>query len=302
MDQTLVSRKKRTFINPFDPSRLHADLTAYHRRWMHVFPRNKHGIAFQIHHVIPEEPEAESSDSDHAHSLQSSIELGESPYDQALRTKRGGVGQGEGSGDKLSQRSSGSLKDRDNQIRKKSPRTDTSISQTSNLASTSGIWMKNISDLNPNALQVREDYYSDPNTHITSKTSLTRPKLQNKTDITSKTSLTRPKLQNMTDIRSSRDNSVSSEVRGSPQPRKQTQVFTVGNMSSQNVELKNENFASARRLGTDWPSLIEPACLPVTTDFFPSNEKLTSDFFEYPTKLVASTYSYGSGESSGEKT
>ena len=63
-----------------------------------------------------------------------------------------------------------------------------------------------------------------------------------------------------------------------------------------------ENFASARRGGADWRSLTEPACLPITTDYFPSDEKLSRDFFEYPSKLVASTYSYGSGEATGEKT
>ena len=300
MDQTLVSRKKRTFINPFDPSRLHADLTAYHRRWMHVFPRNKNGVAFQIHHVIPEEPLAESSDSDHAHSLQSSNELGDSPYDHALRAKRGEGQQSDGSGDRLSQRSSGSLKNQDRNAHKKSPRTDASVSQTSNMAqtsnlsSTSGIWMKNVSGLSPNTLQVRENYYSDPNTQTTSKNSLTRPKPQGKTDVRSG--------REHSDVRLNCNYSDSSDVRSSSLLSKRTQVFTVGKMSSQNVDLKNENFASARRLGTDWPSLTEPACLPVTTDFFPSNEKLTADFFEYPTKLVASTFSYGSGESTGEKT
>ena len=50
-----IIKRKRTFINPFDPSKMHTDLTAYHRRWMHTFPRNKEGLAFQVHHAIPEE-------------------------------------------------------------------------------------------------------------------------------------------------------------------------------------------------------------------------------------------------------
>lgn len=57
-----------------------------------------------------------------------------------------------------------------------------------------------------------------------------------------------------------------------------------------------EDFTSVRRTGVDWSSLIEPACLPVTVDYFPSKMKLEQDYYESPSKLVVS--SFGSDVSS----
>ena len=42
-----------------------------------------------------------------------------------------------------------------------------------------------------------------------------------------------------------------------------------------------ENFSTTRRKGTDWESVIKPACLPVTTDYFPSQKELEQKFLEY---------------------
>ena len=50
-----------------------------------------------------------------------------------------------------------------------------------------------------------------------------------------------------------------------------------------------EDFTSIRRLGVDWKSLTEPACLPVTVDFFPSRAKLEMDYYESPSKLFLSS-------------
>ena len=63
-----------------------------------------------------------------------------------------------------------------------------------------------------------------------------------------------------------------------------------------------EDFASVRRTGLDWKSLTQPACLPITTDFFPSQATMNRDYFENPTKLVVSTYGSVTGEATGEKT
>lgn len=57
-----------------------------------------------------------------------------------------------------------------------------------------------------------------------------------------------------------------------------------------------EDFASVRRTGVDWKSLTEPACLPITTDYFPPRQKLVSDYYEHPSKLVVSSYNYGEEE------
>ena len=57
-----------------------------------------------------------------------------------------------------------------------------------------------------------------------------------------------------------------------------------------------EDFASVRRTGVDWKSLTEPACLPITTDYFPAKSKLVNDYYEHPSKLLVSSYNYGEEE------
>ena len=39
-----------------------------------------------------------------------------------------------------------------------------------------------------------------------------------------------------------------------------------------------DNFAPIRRTGVDWKALTRPACLPVTTDYFPSERTLADDY------------------------
>lgn len=39
-----------------------------------------------------------------------------------------------------------------------------------------------------------------------------------------------------------------------------------------------DNFAPIRRTGVDWKALTSPACLPVTTDYFPSERTLADDY------------------------
>ena len=39
-----------------------------------------------------------------------------------------------------------------------------------------------------------------------------------------------------------------------------------------------DNFAPIRRTGVDWKALTNPACLPVTTDYFPSERTLADDY------------------------
>lgn len=55
-----------------------------------------------------------------------------------------------------------------------------------------------------------------------------------------------------------------------------------------------ENFGVVRRKGMDWPSLTEPACLPITTDYFPDDSMLNKSYSETPGQLVASNISAGS--------
>ena len=39
-----------------------------------------------------------------------------------------------------------------------------------------------------------------------------------------------------------------------------------------------DNFAPIRRTGIDWKGLTDPACLPITTDYLPSEKMLADDF------------------------
>ena len=50
-----------------------------------------------------------------------------------------------------------------------------------------------------------------------------------------------------------------------------------------------ENFSMTRRMGTDWESVIKPACLPITTDYFPSQQELEQKFREYNYILIHET-------------
>ncbi len=219
----IPTRRNKSLINPFNPKVQHTDLTAYHRRWSHVFPRDKAGVAFQVHHVIKEESQDMSHDLHRSISRESAVSLKTQPH-----------------------------------------------FENHSLASSSGLWMNKATD----SIHLQEDHYSDPKLS---------PNLRGRGNGNS------PQLS----VRG-RGNSPQLSVRG----RGNSPQLSINTTSS---KLPSENFASARRRGADWRSLTEPACLPVTTDYFPGQEKLANEFYEYHTTMVASTYSYREGESSGEK-
>ena len=50
-----LQKKRISFINPFNPQQMHFENNAIQRRWAHVFPINKKGVAFQVHHAPIEE-------------------------------------------------------------------------------------------------------------------------------------------------------------------------------------------------------------------------------------------------------
>ncbi len=205
----ITPRKSKSLINPFNPQLQTSDQTAYHRRWAHVFPRDKEGVAFQVHHVIEEES-----------------------CDRQRSYSRGSV---------VSSRR---------------------LSEEQSLASSSGLWMKKT-----DSLHLQEDHYSDPKRSP---------------------SLNVRGRGNSSIMSSSKDRSPQLSIRG-------IDITTIS-------KLPSENFASARRLGADWRSLTEPACLPITTDYFPGQEKLTNEFFEYHTTMVAYTYNaYHSEETLAER-
>ena len=56
-----------------------------------------------------------------------------------------------------------------------------------------------------------------------------------------------------------------------------------------------ENFGLVRRKGMDWPSLTEPACLPITTDYFPDEATLNKNYSDTPAQHVACNVSAETG-------
>ena len=85
---------------------------------------------------------------------------------------------------------------------------------------------------------------------------------------------------------------------GSPMTNRHHDSINSNSSVKQPVDVRKlaEDFASVRRTGVDWKSLTEPACLPITTDYFPTKQKLLNDYYEHPSKLVVSSYNYGEEE------
>ena len=145
-----ATQRRRPIVNPFVPQKVHQNVTANKRKWMHVFPRSKEGHAFQPHHDVSM---TNSNTSLHNRSL--------------------------------------------------SPKSDT--------------WSGDIENSSSGLLK-------------------------------------------------SQTNRLFGKVRSSEggcQP------------------IIAENFAMTRRMGTDWESVVKPACLPLTTDYFPSQKELEQKFSVY---------------------
>lgn len=222
------------FINPFDPQKVHAEISAYHRRWMHAFPRNKKGYAFQTHHAPIQESPKETNASNESSS--ESINFGD---DEKLMNEEDGMDGGMNVGSHLSGLSM---------------RTTSSTAQS---ASRQSLKLKARFDSRASGIGTRQG-------------------------------------SSMSKAYSSMD-SFSSQQRPSS-------LFSFGKSSLEVNPKVVEDFASVRRTGLDWKSVILPACLPLTTDFFPSESILERDYFENPTELVVSTVGSVTGEATGEKT
>ena len=61
---------------------------------------------------------------------------------------------------------------------------------------------------------------------------------------------------------------------------------------SPNNNRKNivQNFSAVKREGMDWTSFVEPACLPLTTDYYPEDTSLQRDYTDYPTNLAVNAF------------
>ena len=229
-----TEKKQMAFINPFDPQKVHTELSAYHRRWMHAFPRDKKGYAFQTHHATIQESPRETDTPTERSS--DSMSIGE---DEKLTPERDGID----SGINVGSRSSGSCM-----------RTPSSTIQSSSRQS---LKLKARFDSRASGIGTRQG-------------------------------------SAMSKAYSSLD-SFSSQQR-------QSLVFSFGKRSFEVNPKVVEDFASVQRTGLDWKSVTLPACLPLTTDFFPSEATLNRDYLENPTELVVSTFGSVTGEATGEKT
>ena len=154
------TQRRKPIVNPFVPQKIHQNVTANQRKWMHVFPRNREGHAFQPHHDM--------SATNSSASLQN---LTDSPVS--------GTGENRDSGD-------------------------------------------------------------SPSSLLSNKKKLSASRLFGK-------------------VRNSEGGCQPSIV---------------------------DNFAMTRRMGTDWESVVIPACLPITTDYFPSQKELEQKFSEYNYDLI----------------
>jgi hypothetical protein len=241
-DAQIITTKRTKFINPFDPSKVHGELTAFHRRWIHTFPRDKSGLAFQAHHSLLRE-EDEVGDLDSLSTLSpSAVSTGGprswSEHGAEFRSLQ-----------QVGRRSQG-------------------VSMSSSFG---------------------ETLVGSGDGHTRSRGESTKnmdtPKLDSNDDKlhsgSPQSSKSEPKPDLPTGVK-------ATPPRGTPTfPWRK--IVGHRHMSDSSTKAV-EDFTSIRRTGVDWKSLTEPACLPVSVDFFPSKAKLEMDYYESPSNLVVDSY------------
>ena len=252
-------KKFLSFSNPFDPNRIHSEAPAFQRRWVHVFPTNKRGVAFQTHH---EETERRSqvSDADPSRKM---------PIGSAASTPQ------------TSARRRGILK---HSLATSPGETDGSRSGSFRGERSQGGSMKRASGTPVSGSSPRDGEHRRGN----------RDKGLLSTNVSSVT-----KPDNFGSDFGSRVHTPSSSRQASatntPESFRRQRFAEPPILSS-----TTENFASVRRTGVDWTSLVKPAHLPVTTDFYPAKEILDRDYVQYNSSLVVfGEEGASAGESSG---
>ncbi len=252
----LVTTKKMKFINPFDPAKVHGELTAFHRRWVHTFPQDKCGLAFQTHHALPGEEGEEELDSISSTILANQSRGSIGSYGRSLSDSRDGgqefrtlhqVGRRHHQGVSVSSSSYGGV-----------------VSPGSVVEE--GEEMKAFD----NEKSEKSHSHSHP----------TRYDVNSGQDVGTPPSSSEKHAKTKSTVLK---NPIWKQRSGQSERR----MSEIGSKAT-------EDFTSVRRTGVDWKSLTEPACLPVTVDYFPQESKLHLDYFESPSELVVG--SYGSDE------
>lgn len=230
-------KKRLSFSNPFDPNKMYSEAPAFQRRWVHVFPVNKKGVAFQTHHVTIQETQ-------HDNSSYKSLENLSSVPQASLKRK-------------------GILKRSHESI---TPTTDSGIAITSGSGSFNGSSPK------------KSDLKQSPGNSTPREENLKNVRRQKDS-----LSFKRSPLLGGEKFSAKQDNSTNTSSLSftSPESLKQRRKGNDSVLSG-----NAGNFASVRRTGADWTSLVEPAHLPITTDFYPAKEILNRDYAEYNTNLV----------------
>ena len=275
-----TSRRRVIFINPFDPSKMHTEITAYHRRWMHTFPRNRDGFLFQIHHKVFDELAELSSlgsqtpSSVSRHSSISSIHMT--------------VGCEEGTFSRRRRVGSSSFEERDaSRIGEGSSQKESENVSSSRQGDGSHVQQGSRSHSGEKFLGIGSNtinFGGSPRIHPSHLDDLGDSKPS-------------PSPINVCD--GAKLHSIK------PHPPQVDKGIDLAIKSRQQVAFAKkalgtgkpvEDFASVRRTGVDWKSLTEPACLPITTDYFPPKQKLVNDYYEHPSKLLVSSYNDGEEE------
>lgn len=274
--QIFITTKKTKFINPFDPLKVHGELAAYHRRWVHAFPRDKYGLAFQAHHAIPleeEEPE-EEQDGEELSASESTFSPGRNASTSSFNAESYIYIDGKGSPVSEGQVFRGLSQGR---------RRSRFISGSSSV----GEMVLPVST-GSGSVGSHDEQCSSNNLGGSYKA-----------DTTSSTHYQHPRSMHVQSAKwddyGTGPESVSTS-RKAVHPtrpvwytRRRKSGLTERRMSDASGRLV-EDFTSVQRTGVDWKSLTDPACLPVTVDFFPSDSKLDQDYYQSPSKLVVSSY------------
>lgn len=250
-----VTTKRAKFINPFDPTKVHGELTAFHRRWIHTFPCRKSGLAFQIHHSsfrCDEEGEGEELDT-----------LSNLSFPGNLSRRSSTVGSFGGHHPPTSEPRKGeefrSLRQAWGRGHAASGGSGETVALSESGVRGEGAKVVGV-DVTKTPVAKTDKFHS----HSGSK-------------------------------RNPSSGSKSSLVRTTPPSTLNGDSIGMKHHMSDPGSKVVEDFTSIRRTGVDWQSLTEPACLPITVDFFPSKEKLEQDYYVFPSELaVSSNNSYGS--------
>ena len=260
--QILVSTKKTKFINPFDPCKVHGELTAYHRRWVHAFPRDKRGLAFQIHHAQEGDEEEEEGEG---------LSVSSSTLSPFRNVSSGSLNVGslsrvDGKGSSLSEQEFHGL----SQQRAQRSRYVSGGSFVETLVPLMG---------DEERSQGSDSRVSEAEASSDSKAHSQLP-------------TSNPRAEKWDDYGTVPGDLKETSKMAPPKPvwtkRRSRKAAAPCERRLSDASLKAiEDFTSVQRTGVDWKSLTEPACLPITVDFFPSESRLNQDYYQSPLELVA---------------